>query len=89
MILPAIKSPQNAILLAEKLLASMRKLFKVGKRTLKITCSIGIACFQGGSMSEIELLKQADQALYAAKKASKNSFSMVNCLSTNSIQHDG
>jgi diguanylate cyclase len=39
---------------------------------LQVTLSIGIAIFEGGELDTTELLRRADAALYAVKRAGRN-----------------
>ncbi len=43
-----------------------------GAQLLKVTASFGCALYPGDSRYSEQLLTQADQALYEAKKAGKN-----------------
>jgi diguanylate cyclase (GGDEF)-like protein len=40
--------------------------------TARITCSFGVSSISGGSVSLSEMIRQADQALYAAKGSGRN-----------------
>jgi len=65
--------PQTAIVLAEdicKLLYNYQ--CKIDGQTFKVNCSIGIAEITGLAPSAEEYMKQADIALYAAKKQGRN-----------------
>jgi diguanylate cyclase (GGDEF)-like protein len=44
---------------------------------LNITTSIGVACFPESAESVQDLVKEADAAMYAAKKAGKNCVSLA------------
>ena len=64
---------------AQELTERMRKEIEIGcgravipGETVRITCSFGIASVQHGATTLAELMKQADQALYAAKAAGRN-----------------
>lgn len=43
---------------------------------LRMTCSIGLAAYQGGSGGDAELVRDADQALYVAKSTGRNKVSL-------------
>jgi diguanylate cyclase (GGDEF)-like protein len=54
---------------AARLAASLRKMFQ---GTPTITASIGVVACQGATASTDDLLRRADQAMYAAKRAGKD-----------------
>lgn len=65
--------------LAQELAERMRKQIETGVgpavipgENVRITASFGVASIQHGSTTLAELIKQADQALYAAKAAGRN-----------------
>jgi diguanylate cyclase (GGDEF)-like protein len=58
----------GAMRLAEKLLTTFRESFAVAGHSLRITVSIGIALYPHDGMTFGELLKNADTALYRAKR---------------------
>ena len=59
--------------LAQKILDSMRQPVRLGTKTLSGACSIGIAFDEEGITSE-QLLRNADIAMYQAKKRGKDRF---------------
>lgn len=58
--------------IAEKILASSRKVFKVAGHELFITSSIGISMYPDNGEHAEELISRADAALYAIKKENRN-----------------
>ena len=58
----------GAVKVAEKLLKVFEPPFKVGDKTLKSTCSIGIAMYPEHGEDVAALCKSADVAMYAAKR---------------------
>jgi diguanylate cyclase (GGDEF)-like protein len=62
---------QNINLLAEQVLDRMSKPFRVGERTVMIGASIGLAHGYHDKADAGELLRRADVAMYAAKRAGK------------------
>jgi diguanylate cyclase (GGDEF)-like protein len=64
--------------IAGKIVTSMRPEFTLEYRTLAITTSIGVAFHQGGEeINADDLVKKADQALYAAKGAGRNNYQVA------------
>jgi diguanylate cyclase (GGDEF)-like protein/PAS domain S-box-containing protein len=60
--------------IGEKILAALLQPFQLGKGTYRCTASIGANLFSGNQQAADELLKQADIAMYQAKKAGRNAF---------------
>ncbi len=62
----------NAEKVAEKIAADVGAPYYLQGRTVKISTSIGITLFPVATLDSEELIRQADQAMYEAKKAGKN-----------------
>jgi diguanylate cyclase (GGDEF)-like protein len=69
LLLPGAEST-DALLVAESLRAAIEALNPAG---LAISCSFGIATARGAQVELRALLREADRALYAAKRAGRNS----------------
>ncbi|QKD82533.1 PAS domain S-box protein [Thermoleptolyngbya sichuanensis A183] len=67
LLLPNLKSPQDASRIAERISENLRPPFYVDSHELHITCSMGIALFPEHGTDAQTLLKNADAALYLAK----------------------
>lgn len=61
--------------LVQKLLDILAVPFSMGSEKAFLTASIGIAVYPHDASSAEELIRKADQAMYAAKNAGKNQFS--------------
>jgi len=60
---------------AEKIVAAMREEFMLGERRLAVSTSVGVSFYRGTDEIEAEaIIKQADQALYEAKAAGRNTY---------------
>jgi diguanylate cyclase (GGDEF)-like protein/PAS domain S-box-containing protein len=66
--------PDDAALVAQKILDSFTAPFDLGGRETFITASIGVATFPNDGESAEALLKCADIAMYRAKESSRNAF---------------
>lgn len=73
-IVESIKSTDELALIAEKILAAFIKPFFLDGYDLDISVSIGISTFPGDSDDPIELVKQADTAMYSAKDLGRSTF---------------
>jgi diguanylate cyclase (GGDEF)-like protein/PAS domain S-box-containing protein len=73
LIVEGLAARADAAGVAEKLIAAVRPPFAAGTRTHTVTTSIGIAIFEKG-MTADQLIKAADDAMYAAKRAGRNCF---------------
>ncbi|WP_374349839.1 EAL domain-containing protein [Chitinimonas sp.] len=71
-LLPEIRSAEQAGLIAEKLLEAMRAPFHLGDARFNLTISIGISLFPDDSDDHETLLRHADVAMYRAKQDGRN-----------------
>ena len=71
-----LNAREEASLVAAKIVAGMAVPMVVEGGELQVTTSIGVAAVGPDMRSADELLAQADAALYAAKRAGRNTFSM-------------
>lgn len=70
-----LNRPEDAGMVAEKILEAVRAPINVGPLSLLISTSIGIAV-SGGECDSVEgLMKRADEAMYQAKRTGRNSIS--------------
>jgi diguanylate cyclase (GGDEF)-like protein/PAS domain S-box-containing protein len=77
-ILNNIEHPDNAILVANKILESFSRPFDVNGNACVIGCSIGIAIFPDDADDSETLVKMADDAMYLAKSGGKNNCQAIN-----------
>lgn len=68
-LISADTEPRHIAMLAERVRRALRTPMKVGGRDLVVTGSIGIAMFDGNQQNAEELLREAESAMYRAKRA--------------------
>ena len=73
-LLAEISKPQDASTIAHRILRELSKSFTLAGHEVFVTPSIGIAIFPHDGVDVDTLLKNADTAMYFAKKAGKNLF---------------
>ena len=73
-LLDDIDSDNHISALAEKLLATLTKSFRINKQELFVTASIGISIFPNDGEDSDTLLRNADVAMYRAKDLGKNNY---------------
>jgi predicted signal transduction protein with EAL and GGDEF domain len=71
-ILTSLKSEADAGLAAQSLLECMTRPFDVEGHEISVGASIGISCLRNPNESGVDLLRQADSAMYAAKRKGRN-----------------
>lgn len=81
--LEGVPSSGVAASVAAKIVRAMSTPFVIEQQSIAVTTSIGLACYQGGDVSTETLIKQADEMLYQAKAAGRNTYR------TNPLSRDG
>lgn len=71
-----LSSPEDALRVARNLTPLLRQTFGVGNREVLLGASIGIAVFPEHGQDATTLLRNADAAMYAAKRAGKGRYSL-------------
>lgn len=72
-VLPAIEDERYALALAEKIRQSLSQPFDLdGYQCQAVSCSIGVAIYPDHGRNEIELIRNADDAMYLAKARGRN-----------------
>lgn len=76
-ILPELENNEEAITVANRILSTIERIILVKGIAVQLTASIGISYYDGGEEKDKEtLLKEADIALYAAKRNGKSAYSI-------------
>jgi diguanylate cyclase (GGDEF)-like protein/PAS domain S-box-containing protein len=74
LLLPDLRSIENATAIAQNILEILRADFEVDNRRIYITTSIGIAIFPDDGEDADTLVKNADAAMYRAKEKGRDNF---------------
>ncbi len=67
-----VEEPADAMRVAEKIRFALNQPFDIAGRSLSISSSSGIAIYPDHGSNEIELSKNADMAMYAAKQSGRD-----------------
>ncbi len=73
-IVPGLDHAASADRVAHNIIASLRQPFRLDGGDGSVSASVGIALFPSDASDAAELLRHADQAMYAAKNAGRNRF---------------
>jgi diguanylate cyclase (GGDEF)-like protein len=71
-ILPTANNVGSALAVSRKLVVQLAKPYKVKKKSLDISVSIGVSLYPQHGLTSDDLLRSADKAMYRAKAAGKN-----------------
>ncbi|WP_229632091.1 putative bifunctional diguanylate cyclase/phosphodiesterase [Pseudoduganella violaceinigra] len=74
-ILPGLDQVSNAERVAQQIIAALNRPFLLGESSGSVSASIGIALHPSDANDPEQLLRNADQAMYAAKNAGRNRYS--------------
>jgi diguanylate cyclase (GGDEF)-like protein len=72
LLLNSIKAPEHAAAVAEKIRQSLDRPFELAGRLLSVSASIGIAIYPEHGEEDRQLMRHADDAMYAAKRLGGN-----------------
>lgn len=78
LLLPHVREPEDACVVAKKVLNRVEQTFDVDGRQLYVGSSIGIAFFPQDGEEPEALLKNADVAMYRAKELGRHNFQLFN-----------
>ncbi|MES2258891.1 MAG: EAL domain-containing protein [Pseudomonadota bacterium] len=73
-ILSELKDAADVLRIAQEILTAMSAAFKLGEESAHISASIGITLYPDDGQDAETLVKNADQAMYAAKQQGRNRF---------------
>jgi len=73
-IMEKLARPEDASILAEKIVKAMQLPFELGEVTVSVSASIGLAYFRDGEIDPDALIKEADRLLYQAKEGGRNTY---------------
>jgi diguanylate cyclase (GGDEF)-like protein/PAS domain S-box-containing protein len=79
-ILDEVETLEDATRVAQKIIESVATIDQVGASHVKVGASIGIAMYPMHGLDEAALRSAADKAMYAVKKAGKNSWKVAESL---------
>ncbi|WP_293994222.1 putative bifunctional diguanylate cyclase/phosphodiesterase [Sphaerotilus sp.] len=71
-LLPEVDGEGSAVQVAQRVLEAMREPVVLGGREYFVTASVGVGLFPRDGVSVVDLLRNADVAMYAAKAAGRN-----------------
>jgi diguanylate cyclase (GGDEF)-like protein len=74
-LLVELQEPEDAMDVAVKQVNLVSRTFRVAEHDLQLTASLGIVLYPGNGQDQLELLRNADAAMYHAKSAGKNGYS--------------
>jgi diguanylate cyclase (GGDEF)-like protein len=73
-VLSEVQRPQDAALVAHKILEALQQPVPIGMQQAQVACSIGIALLSESCNDLEQLTRAADTAMYAAKQGGRNTF---------------
>ena len=73
-VLNELAKREDAALIGGKMLQELSRPFSVERHEVEISCSIGISVFPDDGKTLLELMNNADVAMYRAKKAGRNGY---------------
>lgn len=73
-LLSQIKAPEDAARVAQKIIAALSQLYKIGEHELILTASIGISIYPDSAKDASSLMRNADASMYSAKQAGRNRY---------------
>jgi diguanylate cyclase (GGDEF)-like protein len=76
-LLDTLDDSEEAERVAQRVLASLAQPIEMARREVRVTASLGVSVFPDGGSDGADLLRHADQAMYCAKRAGRNTYSLT------------
>jgi len=73
-LLSDVQRPDDAAVSTEKILKALARVHCIDEHELRVTSSIGVSVFPGDGLDAELLIRNADAAMYQAKKLGRNCF---------------
>ncbi len=77
-LLTDMKDEKDALIIAQKIINSLGRIFLINSNEVQIGASIGISSFPKDALDVDSLVKNADNAMYVAKNNGKNNYTVYN-----------
>jgi len=77
-LLPFANHEEDIVIITNKIISAFQKPFVIDNHALHISTSIGISTYPSDSSNTDTLLRNADAAMYSAKKGGKNNYRFYN-----------
>ena len=74
LVLAGVKNKEDVDMLAQKVIKLVSDPYDLGGQVARISTSIGISLYPDNTNSAADMIKQADEAMYEAKKSGKNTY---------------
>ncbi len=75
-LLPRIKDEKEVRMIAEKIVDGFTKPFTLGDKVLQLGASVGISMYPQHALTPKNLIKQADSAMYSAKRQGRSCYAI-------------
>jgi diguanylate cyclase (GGDEF)-like protein len=75
-LLPRIKDEKEVRMIAEKIVEGFTKPFTLGDKVLQLGASVGISMYPKHALTPKNLIKQADSAMYTAKRQGRSCYAI-------------
>lgn len=73
-LMETVREEDEVEVLAEEIIATFEQPFKIGDHELFLTASVGISLFPGDGASVLDLMRNADSAMYRAKSLGRGNY---------------
>ncbi len=77
-LLPRIKDQKEVRMIAEKIVGGFTKSFTIGDKVLQLGASVGVSMYPQHALTPRNLIKQADSAMYSAKRQGRSCYAIYN-----------
>jgi len=73
-LMESVREPEEVDMLAREIIANFEQPFRLGDHELFLTASVGISLFPGDGESVLDLMRNADSAMYRAKSIGRGNY---------------